>query len=104
MYEMLASEYKMNARKAVRKIELLVAQYDMLDEKITKLEYDYELEVESDGAKSRKAKKLQKRLNDLNEDLADLRESEISASELKLKPSKSKVSAQPVQVSPAAAH
>lgn len=85
MYTMLAAEYKKDAHDAVKDIELLVAQYDMFDEKITKLEFDVELEVEDSGEKSRKAKKLKKRLKELNEDLEDLKKAEAKASDLKLK-------------------
>lgn len=105
MYTMLASEYRKDAHKAVKEIELLVAQYDMLDEKITRLEYDYELQVESDGEKSRKAKKLKKRLDEYNQDLAELQEIEQKASELKLKKSrKQKSAAHPAKATPAQAH
>jgi len=107
MYTMLSAEYKKDARRAVKDIELLVAQYDMYDEKITRAENDYELEVEDSGEKSRKAKKLRKRLDALTDDLADLRKAESKASDLKLRKPKDRPDAhkatQGVPV-PAAAH
>ncbi|MFK5956766.1 MAG: hypothetical protein QM477_10015 [Planctomycetota bacterium] len=93
MYTMLASEYKKDAHKAVKDIELLIAQYDMYDHKISKLEYDYEFEVEASGQNSRKAKKIQKRLDELNDDLADLQKAEVKASSLKLKKPKDRPNA-----------
>lgn len=85
MYTMLASTYKKDARKAVKELELLVAQYDMYDEKITRLEYQYEFEVEEGGEKSRKAKKLRKELDALNKDLGKLQKQEAKLSDLGLK-------------------
>lgn len=86
MHTMLASEYSKDARKAVKELELLVAQYDMFDEKITRLEFDYEHEVEKSGEDSRKSKKLKKRLDKLNKELEGLQKEEASLSELGLKP------------------
>ena len=85
LFKLIKSEYKGDARKVVKEIELLVAQYDMLDEHIARLEVNYENEVEFTGEDSRKSKKLKAELDDQVKELAALRAQEIKHSALKLK-------------------
>lgn len=84
MFRVMAKDYEGNAKSAVKRIEALVAQYDMLDEKITRLERSYESEVEKNGEESRKAEKLLADKQKLEAELATLRleEKQVSAMEL----------------------
>lgn len=85
MHVMLADQYTKDARKAVKELELLIAQYDVYDEKITRLEYDYEHTVEKSGEDSRKAKKQKAKLDELMQELALLQKEEAALGELGLK-------------------
>ncbi|MGB0951717.1 MAG: hypothetical protein ACPG31_00690 [Planctomycetota bacterium] len=84
MFKVMAKDYEGSAKSAVKRIEYLVAQYDMLDEKITRLERSYESEVEKNGEESRKADKLFAEKQELEAELAELRleEKQVSALEL----------------------
>lgn len=84
MFKVMAKDYEGSAKSAVKKIEALVAQYDMMDEKITRLERAYESEVEKSGEDSRKAVKLLADKQALEAELADLREEEKQASAMEL--------------------
>ncbi|MGB0685344.1 MAG: hypothetical protein ACPGQD_04045 [Planctomycetota bacterium] len=84
MYTMLAQEYKKDASKAVKEIERIIAQYDVYDEKIARLEIAIDDEIERAGPKSRKLKKKRKDLDKAKADLAELKADEAKASELVL--------------------
>ena len=92
LFKLLKSEYKGNATKAVKELELLLAQFDMMDERIVRLERGWENEVEFTGENSRKSKKLKAQLDEEVAHLAKLRKEETKWSDLKLK----KPDAQPI--------
>ena len=85
MNRMLASEYTGDVSAAVREIEKIFTQYDVLDERIQRLERDVESEIESAGPKSRKLKKIRKDLEKANQEMASLKEREKQVSDIGLK-------------------
>jgi len=85
MYKMLKSEYKKPAEKTVREIEKIIAQYDVADEKIARLDIAIDDEIEKNGPESRKLKKMIKELKAAEADLARLKKDEAKLSELGLK-------------------
>jgi len=84
MYSMLGTEYKEDAEKSVKQIEKIIAQYDVQDEKIARLEIAIDDEIERAGPKSRKLKKKRQDLAKAQADLAKLQAQEAKASELTL--------------------
>lgn len=85
MYNMLDSEYKVDAEDSVKEIERIMAQYDVYDEKIARLEIAIDDEIERNGPKSRKLKKKRSDLDKAEKDLAKLKALEAKVSDLKLK-------------------
>ena len=85
MYTMLKSEYKKSAEKAVKQIEKIIAQYDVADEKIARLEIAIDDEIEKNGPESRKLKKINQGLKAAKQDLANLKKQEAKLSDLGLK-------------------
>lgn len=85
MYEMLKSEYKKPAERAVKDIEKIIAQYDVIDEKIARLEIAVDAEIEKNGPESRKLKKLIAQLKDAEKEMADNKKKEAKLSVLELK-------------------
>jgi len=85
MERMLASEYLGSYEDAVKDIEKIFTQYDVLDQRIQRLEVDFESEIEDAGPKSRKLKKIRKDLEEARQDMADLKKREQKVSDIKLK-------------------
>ena len=85
MYTTLASEYKKDAKKSVKEIVKLMYVYDMLDEKIQRLEIAIDDELERRGAKSKKVKKYRSQLKDAQKKMADAKEKEAKLSDLQLR-------------------
>ncbi len=85
MYTALAAEYRKDAHHAVKEIEKILAQYDMLDEKIARLEIAIDDEIERNGPKSRKLKKLRKDLAKVQEEMESWKKAEEKLSDLGLK-------------------
>jgi hypothetical protein len=85
MYAMLKQEYKKPAEKVVKEIEKIIAQYDVQDEKIARLEIAIDDEIEKNGPESRKLKKMIKEAKAAQQELADLKKREAELSDLKLR-------------------
>ncbi|MFK5956764.1 MAG: hypothetical protein QM477_10005 [Planctomycetota bacterium] len=85
MYTMLESEYKKDAEKAVKEIEKILSQYDILDEKIARLEIAIDDEIERRGPKSKKLKKKRKDLEEAQREIAKWQAKEDKFSDLGLK-------------------
>lgn len=86
MHSMLESEYKGDYRKATKEIEKIIYQYDVLDEKIARLEIAIDDEIERKGPKSKKLKKLQKDLDKAQKEMDDSKKREANlTSQLKLR-------------------
>jgi len=85
MYTMLESEYKKDAKSAVKEIEKILSQYDMLDERIARLEIAIDDEIEKRGPKSKKLKKKRKQLEEAQKEMLQWQEKEVKLSQLGLK-------------------
>lgn len=85
MHAMLESEYKGDAEKATKEIEKIISQYDVLDEKIARLEIAIDDEIERRGPKSKKLKKLKKDLDKAQSEMEDCKKREAKLSDLKLR-------------------
>lgn len=85
MHSMLATEYKKDAQKAVKEIEKILYQYDMLDEKIARLEIAVDDEIERRGPESKKLKKLNKQLAESHKEMDNLKKKEAKLSDLMLR-------------------
>ncbi len=85
MTRMLDSEYLGNSKKALKKLEMVMSQYDVMDERLNRLEQQAEEEVEKAGPKSRKLKKILKNLQAAQDEMASLKVREKEASNLELK-------------------
>jgi hypothetical protein len=85
MYAMLKSEYKKPAERVVKDIEKIISQYDVIDEKIARLEIGVDAEIEKNGPESRKLKKLIAQLKDAEKEMADNKKKEAKLSVLGLK-------------------
>ena len=72
----------------MKEIEKILSQYDMLDEKIARLEIAIDDEIEKRGPKSKKLKKKRKQLEDAHKEMAKWQEKEVKLSQLGLKSSK----------------
>ncbi|MDP6962638.1 MAG: hypothetical protein QGF46_00570 [Planctomycetota bacterium] len=85
MYTMLKAEYKKDAKKATKEIVKLLYVYDMLDEKIQRLEITIDDELEQRGPKSKKLKKYRSQLEDAKKEMAKTKEKEKKLSDLQLR-------------------
>ena len=85
MERMLDSEYLGDSKKTLRQLELVLNQYDVLDERIGRLEVAVEQEIEEKGPKSKKLKKLKKDLDKALAEMDGLKEREKELSDLRLK-------------------
>ncbi|MFT7516448.1 MAG: hypothetical protein ACI84O_000229 [Myxococcota bacterium] len=85
MYATLKSEYKNDAKKAVKEIVKIMYVYDMLDEKIQRLEITIDDELEKRGAKSKKLKKYRAQLAEAQKGMAKAKAKEVELSDLQLK-------------------
>jgi hypothetical protein len=85
MYATLKTEYKKDARKAAKEITKLLYVYDMLDEKIQRLEIIIDDELEKRGPKSKKLKKYRKQLEAAQKEMAAAKGKEAVLSNLQLK-------------------
>lgn len=100
LYTMLDREYQNPAEKTVKEIEKILSSYDVLDEKIARLEIAVDDEIEKSGPDSRKLKKLTNGLKEARLELVNLKKKEALLSELGLK----KSDEQPIQLSGPAAN
>jgi len=85
MQRMLESEYLGDSKKALKQLEMVLNQYDVMDQRIDRLEQSVEEEIENAGPKSRKLKKLRKDLAEAEEEMERLKKREQEVSDLKLK-------------------
>jgi hypothetical protein len=85
MYATLKAEYKKDAKKAGKEIAKLMYVYDMLDEKIQRLEITIDDELEKRGPKSKKLKKYRRQLEDAQKEMAAAKEKEAVLSNLQLR-------------------
>jgi hypothetical protein len=85
MYTTLKAEYKKDAKKAAKEIAKLMYVYDMLDEKIQRLEVTIDDELEKRGPKSKKLKKYRAQLESAQNDMLEAKEKEAKLSDLKLR-------------------
>jgi len=85
MYATLKAEYKKDAKKAGKEITKLMYVYDMLDEKIQRLEITIDDELEKRGPKSKKLKKYRRQLEDAQKAMAAAKEKEAVLSNLQLR-------------------
>jgi hypothetical protein len=81
----LKAEYKKDAKKAAKEITKLLYTYDLLDEKIQRLEITIDDELEKRGPKSKKLKKYRKQLEVAQKEMAAAKEKEAVLSNLQLK-------------------
>lgn len=93
MYEILEIDYKKDAEKSVKEIAKLMYVYDMLDERIQRLEIAIDDEIEKNGPKSKRLKKYQSQLKEAQKDMADAKAREAKLSDLKLKNPKERLDA-----------
>ena len=85
MHETLKAEYKKDAKKAAKEITKLMYVYDMLDEKIQRLEIRIDDELEKRGPKSKKLKKYGKQLEAAQKEMVAAKEKEAVLSNLQLR-------------------
>jgi len=89
LYTMLGMTYDGKAKPRVKKLKKLLYLYDMLDEKIQRLEITIDDELEKRGPKSKKIAKYRNQLNKALKEMASLKADEEKLYELKLKNPKS---------------
>lgn len=85
MGELLSSEYAKKTDRALKELLRLLDKYDVLDERIAKLEDELDQRIEEDGPSSRKVKKTEKELAKARAEREALREKAAKVSELRLK-------------------
>jgi hypothetical protein len=85
MYAMLGRSSLGDAREAVKEIEKIVAQYDVMDERIALIEDRMDEAIEEEGPKSKKLRELKKDLDKANAELETLKKRETLISDLGLK-------------------
>ena len=84
LYTMLEMTYSKKAKPRVKQLKKLLYQYDMLDEKIQRLEITIDDELEKRGAKSKKLKKYNNQLSTAKKEMVSLKEKEAKLYELGL--------------------
>ena len=90
---MLGMTYDGKAKPRVKKLKKLLYLYDMLDEKIQRLEITIDDELEQRGPKSKKIKKYRSQLNKALKEMLSLKEDEKKLYDMKLiKPTSTKYS------------
>jgi hypothetical protein len=87
LYTMLDMTYEKQAKPRIKKLKKLLYQYDMLDEKIQRLEITIDDELEKRGPKSKKLKKYYAQLEGAKKDMAEAKEKEVELYDIKLKES-----------------
>ena len=93
LYAMLGMTYDGKAKPRVKKLKKLLYLYDMLDEKIQRLEITIDDELEQRGPKSKKIKKYRSQLNKALKEMLSLKEDEKKLYDMKLiKPTSTKYS------------
>ncbi len=85
MLALLGRNYLGDAREAIAQIEKVIAQYDVVDDRIALIEDRIEQAVEDDGPKSRKLKGLRKDLEEARAKHAELKLREQHLSDLGLR-------------------
>ena len=84
MESVLAYDYKKSPKKALKEVQKLLVKYDTLDEKEALIEERMQLELEENGPKSRKLKKLRAELKDVQKERAALQKKEAKHMDLGL--------------------
>tara|TARA_R110000824_G_scaffold135156_1_gene298260 strand:+ start:7841 stop:8521 length:681 start_codon:yes stop_codon:yes gene_type:complete len=84
LYTMLEMTYSKKAKPRVKQLKKLLYQYDMLDEKIQRLEITIDDELEKRGAKSKKLKKYNNQLSTAKKEMVSLKEKEAKLYEIGL--------------------
>lgn len=84
MYAMLDRCYRGDAREAVKEIEKIIAQYDVMDDRISLIDDRIDEVIEDDGPKSKKLKDLRKDLDKASKELENLKQREKLISDLGL--------------------
>jgi len=85
LYIILDKTYKDKAEPRVKKLKKILYQYDMLDEKIQRLEITIDDELESKGPRSKKLKKYRGQLRKAEKEMKDLKEEESKLLNMKLR-------------------
>jgi len=84
MEQIIAYDYKKSPKKALKEVQKLLVKYDTLDEKEALIEERMQLELEENGPKSKKYKKLKAELADVQKERADLKKKEAKHMDLGL--------------------
>ena len=86
MFTYLDRCYDENAKSAIKQLRKLLDQYDKLDAEEQLIRSRIDKEIEKNGPESRKLKKFEKKLDDVEDDRAKLRKKEQELRDLALKP------------------
>jgi len=84
LYSMLGMTYDGKAKPRVKKLKKLLYLYDMLDEKIQRLEITIDDELEKRGPRSKKIAKYRNQLNKALKEMTSLKEDEKKLYDMKL--------------------
>jgi len=84
LYTMLGMTYRDKAKPRVKKLKKLLYLYDMLDEKIQRLEITIDDELEQRGPKSKKIAKYRNQLNKALKEMKSLKDDEENLYDMKL--------------------
>lgn len=84
MESVLAYDYKKDPKKALKEVQKILVKYDTLDEKEALLEERMQLELEENGPKSRKLKKLKAELESVQKERDSLKKNEAKLMDLGL--------------------
>jgi hypothetical protein len=84
MEGVLAYDYKKSPKSPIKEISKLLMKYDMLDAKEALIEERMQLELEANGPKSKKLKKMRAELASVIEEREDMRKREVKLMDLGL--------------------
>tara|TARA_R100000458_G_scaffold21140_1_gene18914 strand:+ start:1142 stop:1861 length:720 start_codon:yes stop_codon:yes gene_type:complete len=85
LYEILDKTYKDKAKPRIKKLKKILYQYDMLDERIERLEITIDDELESKGPRSKKLKKYREQLRKAEKEMKNLKEEELKLLDMELR-------------------
>jgi hypothetical protein len=85
LYEMLDMTYKNKAKPRVKELKKILYKYDMLDERIQRLEITIDDELEARGPKSKKIAKYRNQLNGAKKEMKSLKDQEEKLYKMDLK-------------------
>jgi len=85
LYTILDKTYREKAKPRVKRLKKILYSYDMLDEKLQRLEITIDDEVEDKGPRSKKLKKYREQLRKAEKEMKDLKEEELELLNMKLR-------------------